>query len=380
MNRYILCRNALEELGIADITYTCGDDSELSSYSDKSEKDFHKICKSLELKGYQTYSATDKNGNHFATYVLDNSLMHVYWLKEMQELTIISSDSAGASLPPEKPEVTDGAHDTTVTQLCDTEHNNGMGYVIQLADGSFIIYDGAYGSQSEVLYRTLSELNGGEEGIHIVAWLITHNHEDHSDCFPDFTFKYSELVELDYVLAAPLKEVNNASWYKRLKMYTGKYQGAKLVTVHTGMEFAFCNLKMEILFAPDDLYKHEMQSNFNTSSVVSRLCSEDSSFLVLADATKESGEFMLDVYGSYLESNICQVSHHGVEDMPFAFYDVVKASTLFYPCNQELYDLQSRADDVRKALREADYTKEILIAGNGQYTCTLERQDGDGGE
>lgn len=376
-NIYFSYKNALEEMGIPDITYTCGDDSVLTSYYEKSEKDFQKICKCLEWKGYENYYTSMKNGSRFATYVQNKSMMHIYWLKDRTELTIVSSETEGASLPPQTPELADAAYDITVTQLRDEIHNNGMGYVVRLADGSFIIYDGAYVSQSDVLYKTLCDLNGGEEGIRIAAWLITHDHDDHSECFPDFTYKYSELVKLDFVLAAPMKEWNSSHWYKKLGRFTEMYQDAKLVTVHTGMEFTFGNLKMEILLSPYDLFKHEFVSNFNATSVVSRLYSEDGSFLVLGDATVESGEFLLNVYDSYLESDMCQVSHHGVEDMPFEVYDVVKAPILFYPCDQALYDLTNRAAEVRKALREADYTKEILIAGNGQYTRLLKRKEAE---
>ena len=76
---------------------------------------------------------------------------------------------------------------------------------------------------------------------------------------------------------------------------------------------------------------------------------------------------MHEIYGSYLKSDVCQVSHHGVEDVPLSFYEEVKASILYYPCNIWLYDLQDRNDDVRIALENRDYTKEILIAGCGEY-------------
>ena len=78
--------------------------------------------------------------------------------------------------------------------------------------------------------------------------------------------------------------------------------------------------------------------------------------------------WLVNTYGDYLESDMCQVSHHGVEDVPVSFYDVVKSPILFYPCNQYLYDLDSRFNDVRAALREKEYTKEILIAELDRFT------------
>lgn len=56
-----------------------------------------------------------------------------------------------------------------------------------------------------------------------------------------------------------------------------------------------------------------------------------------------------------------------MEDVPLSFYEEVKASILYYPCNIRLYDQTERHFDVRTALEERDYTKEILIAGCGQY-------------
>ena len=41
---------------------------------------------------------------------------------------------------------------------------------------------------------------------------------------------------------------------------------------------------------------------------------------------------------------------------------------LYYPCNQWLYDQKERHYDVRMALEQRSYTKEILIAGVGLFT------------
>jgi hypothetical protein len=145
-------------------------------------------------------------------------------------------------------------------------------------------------------------------------------------------------------------------------------KGAKLVFAHTGMLFNFCNLNMEILMAPETLYKDTSDvGNFNNTSIVTRLFDDDYNALFLGDIAIKGSTYMHEIYGSYLKSDVCQVSHHGVEDVPLSFYEEVKASILYYPCNIWLYDLQDRNDDVRIALENRDYTKEILIAGCGEY-------------
>ena len=126
-----------------------------------------------------------------------------------------------------------------------------------------------------------------------------------------------------------------------------------------------------MLLSSDDIYKDNVSHGawfFNNSSLVTRLYDESYNFLALADIGLVGADWMLGVYGDYLKSNMVQIAHHGVEDVSLAFYETVQASILWYPCNQSLYDLQDRNNDVRDALREREYTKEILIAGLGQYT------------
>jgi hypothetical protein len=78
----------------------------------------------------------------------------------------------------------------------------------------------------------------------------------------------------------------------------------------------------------------------------------------------------MNAYGDYLKSDMCQVSHHGVEgEYILPFYDTVKAPILFYPASLALYDMTEAAysPKVHIALEKRDYVKEILIHGTGQY-------------
>ena len=42
-------------------------------------------------------------------------------------------------------------------------------------------------------------------------------------------------------------------------------------------------------------------------------------------------------------------------------YRYIQAETLWYPCDKALYNRSDRDADVKKALRESQYTKEIII-------------------
>ena len=363
-----------DALGQPQITYDCQDDSVLKTYENQSPEAFRNLCDHYLKNGYDLYAASTKNGNLFETYVKDGAFAHIYFFPQKSELNLVTSETAGTSLPPKQPAVTAGDHPVTVTQMKDTAHVNGMGYIIQLADGSFIIYDGAYAEQTRPIYNFLKDAAGDGE-ILIRAWVLTHSHNDHYPTFRTFSKRYADKVKIEHVIIAPIDPetavAHGGDKYLNTEVHESiaAFEGAKAVYAHTGMTFTFCNLKMEILMTADDVYKNDNHGNyFNNSSIVSRLFDDNYSAIFLGDIGMQGTDLMEELYGDYLQSNMCQISHHGVEDVPLHFYERVKASILFYPCNLWLYDQTERHWDVRKALEERDYTKEILIAGLGQYT------------
>ena len=367
-----------EAYATADIVYDCDDGSILHNYTGKTADDFAAVCAYYTEKGFRIYSSHTMAENPATTFVGDGPMAHVYWFKDKGELNIVLSDTAADSLPPMTPAVTDGEYECSIVQLEDNANVNGMSYVIQLKDGSYIVYDGSYVGQARKLQKYLVDNYKGEGKPIVRAWVLTHSHNDHYPTFQTFATntRYEDKVTVEYVIYSPLNEEHytlndeNNDPYFGTQLYEDikGMEGAKLVFAHTGMLFNFCNLKMEVLMAPETLYKGTTDvGNFNDTSIVTRLFADDYSALFLADIAIKGSTYMHEVYGSYLKSDVCQVSHHGVEDVPLSFYEEVKASILYYPCNVWLYDLQDRNDDVRIALENRDYTKEILIAGCGEY-------------
>ena len=367
------------DFGAADITYDCEDGSILSTYAAKSAADFAGVIAHYEKEGYTTYSNTDMGGNLAATYVKGDALAHIYYHPSNGELNVVLSDTAGGTLPPSTPAVTDGDYACTVMQMDDPDHVNGMCYVIQLKDGSYIVYDGGYDSQTIKLERYIVENYKGE-GLPVVrAWVLTHSHNDHYPAFQKTVarFRRSEKFKVEHIIVSPLNDenytLNSEESYFTGKFYedAAEFDGAKVVFAHTGMKFTFCNLDMEILYAPESYYKTTSEiGNFNNTSIVSRLYDANYSALFTADVGIQGSDIIEALYGDYLKSDMCQISHHGVEDVPLSFYEYVQASILFYPCDKYLYDQTERHYEERKAMETWDCTKEILIQGLGRYSRT----------
>ena len=361
--------------GKADDEYVCQDESLLYTYKDKTAEQFAGVCAFYEEDGYALYSESEKAGNLFATYVRDTDMAHVYWLKSKGELCIVLSDTAGGTLPPAaSPEIMQGEYTPSITQMRDSSNVNGMCYIIQLPDGSFIVYDGSYEKRGNKVVSQLQELHG-EEGTPLVrAWVLTHSHDDHYPAFSYVCNRKADDVKVEYVIFAPIdadlaKQIGGDDYFNQDVHADVAKLGATVVYAHTGMEFSFGDFKMEVLLAADDLFKVGNHNNyFNNSSLVTRIYTQDYSAMFTGNIGKEGAGWMMDVYGEYLQSNVCQVSHHGVEDVPLEFYETVQASILYYPCNKWLYDQTERHYDVRMALEQRSYTKEILIAGVGLFT------------
>ena len=372
-------------LGVDD-QYTIADGETLLSYYEEPVESFFGVCKYYEELGWTLYGSHTLNNNQFATYTKENELVHIYWIACERELNIATSSTGGDALPSAYPHFISKSENTSITQLQSSEVN-GMGYVIKLSDGSFLVIDGGYASNAKELWSALVELNGGEENILIRAWLLTHSHKDHYECFSSFSSRYASRVTLDTLMISPLSSNDSSNLYlsNKVNKDIAKFRVADILYVHTGMVFNFGNITLEILFTPDEfLISEPVQDedyienlNFNCSSIISRIYTNDCRVIFLADCTEETALRLLLYYGEYLRSEMCQVSHHGVDDCPLIVYRFINASTYWYPCNLKLFDSEERHADIRKAIIASKSTQEIIRHDQGRITRSLEAIDDD---
>ena len=365
----------------ADIVYECDDGSILHSFSDKTAEDYAAACAYYTGKDFRVYSSIEQSENKAATFVGQSVMAHVYWLKYSGELSIVLSDTAADTLPPATPAVTDGDYECTVAQMKDTQNFIGMGYVIQLKDGSFIVYDGSYANQTSTIVRYITNAWKGEGKPTVRAWVLTHSHNDHYPAFEEFANnkRFRDQITVEHVIVSPLNDerfalndVEEFYFSTKLPEDVALLEGTKIVFAHTGMNFTFCNLQMEILYTPENTYKTATDvGNFNNTSIVTRLYAEGYSALFLGDVSNAGVSFIMQAYGDYLKSDMVQASHHGVEGSYILdLYDTVKAPIIFYPASLALYDqIQPQySPEVHIALEQREYVKEILIHQISQFT------------
>ena len=142
----------------------------------------------------------------------------------------------------------------------------GLGQIITLADGTFIIIDGGRtggGFEAdfyEVLCQLYRQTHGGkdptkEKPLHIRAWMITHGHGDHMNLIHDFCVLRGNdpKVRFDYLMYNKPSQMQlfncgsiGFSLDRFQTMKDAMKNPFKYVAVQTGQVFYFANCKFEI--------------------------------------------------------------------------------------------------------------------------------------
>ena len=242
-----------------------------------------------------------------------------------------------------------------------TSDNWGLGQVITLADGSFIVIDGGRdysGEDTDNVWALLRELHKEAYGayptkdtpLHIRAWIITHEHGDHHNTLQNFCNRYGLKTELqfDYLLVnfGSLTQLRTAGGTYSLRNNIKKYHesvknGFEYIQVSSGQVFYFANCKLEILHTIDDIYPWRCSETNNANTITRTYLYESdgvnshtTTSLWLGDGEVQTSYVILAMYGSFLSSDQVQVAHHGNNGgSDKRIYEMVadKCSVIWYP-------------------------------------------------
>ena len=247
--------------------------------------------------------------------------------------------------------------------------NWGLGQVLTLADGSFIVIDGGKNKTSDDtvnLWEIMCEMHQKAWGskptkdnpVHIRAWIITHEHGDHIDLVRSFCDQYGPKAELkfDYMMVnfgsrsqLPIGW-GTTSLRDNLKAYQDKVKnGFEYIQISTGQVFYFANCRLEILATIDDWAIGNVTGDHNETSTIFRTAlieydaqgnPHETTSMWTGDARWHLSRMARAMYGSFLKSDQVQISHHGLYGVEGKFYDLVGAELIWLPdsVNQEVAD------------------------------------------
>ncbi|MBQ8358226.1 MAG: hypothetical protein IJX39_10550 [Clostridia bacterium] len=345
-------------------------------------------CQTLEAAGFKTLAAENQTqGSSFRTYLNEGTgvTLHVYHVAyahaEAQKVTdvlasirIVASTTEDVNLPDAEmltpnqeyewktaPRITQLQllDSTTVNSAGEILKNFGMSYLITLADGSFIMYDGGIGRADDAtnLWNVMStiheEISGAEVSIknpiRIRAWVMTHEHSDHFTVFRKFCKEYGpsgklifERLLANYTSDTERYNCHNPENTVQLNMATLQSQaGFKYIKVHTGQVFYFANLKMEVLYTHEDIYPKRLEYFNNSTTIVRTTLSalngksdtKTSTCIWLGDAERIASRRLRAMYGTSLDVDQVQVAHHGHTGVEWSLYEIMSPDVLWWPTN-----------------------------------------------
>lgn len=234
-------------------TYEGAFGSALTYVSAQTPADFQKHCADLESQGYKRYFSSSIKGNEYVTYKKDGKFLHTYFTAYAGEIRTIKDNFSTANFSVQAQSYTK-VTDTAVVQLIHnyTDGSWGMGYLIVLEDGRFVIIDGSLkgdGTNANRLYNLMKMLNKRADGnIVIAAWILTHDHPDHYSVFQDFAGRYNTKVTLEQVLVNTQGE--NVGGYLPTTFASDVKKFGSSVSVwlpQVGQSFYLANARFEIL-------------------------------------------------------------------------------------------------------------------------------------
>lgn len=306
----------------------------------------------LTAAGYIAYQETNINGNCFGTYTKEGVQVNLSYYPSKQLFKLVYGEKG--YLPSLRQGAVEQLCTPSVTQpgregadLSSPNGAPGMSYVFQLSDGRYIIVDGGLSNSNDeaALMRFLQEHKpAGHDKPVIAAWFITHAHGDHIALATDFLINHRDEVVLELAAynfpafdsvrmtnesAAGLGSL--ASTFQRVvEVY---YPNADTLILHTGQQFWIGDAEIEIFYTPEDFAPAAFPSGNHTSSAF-RIRLGDRSVMLLGDCEKELCQFMADVYGEELKSDILQLSHHGYNGACLDLYRYIDPDICFWASDE----------------------------------------------
>ena len=357
--------------------YSAGGGNYQKTYLNMYAIDVKKYNDKLLSAGYVLKQSNTINSNSFYTFVKGDTLVHINWFAKLKQYSIVYGPKTYTL---ESAPITNYKKIATpsISQLA--LYHTGQSNVIQLEDGSFIVIDGGRSksssqtanNDSKILMEFLNSKKPASHAKPKVVWFYTHVHSDHINLSRDNFFPtYKDQIDLqlvclnlpdfneleNHVSSAGWKEDNAVTAYAKSvdMLYDSietNFPGTTVYTFHTGEKLYFAGCEVEILATPEDYYLNGF-SWINDTSVAMKIKMQGKSFMVFGDCTAPVNDQMVALYGSYLKSDIIQVTHHGVGGATLSSVKPVDADICFWAVKEDTYlnDKRSTTGDAHIWLR-----------------------------
>ena len=350
-------------------------------YSDANVSLYTAWCNKLLTSGYAQYTETEFNGvkhqgtaklkNMFTTFVSTLAQVDIEYHEAAKRIYVTFTPRKASVLPQREAPLTSTKQTTfpvtwTYYGLEDIDNSEGsLGYIIRIADVSFIFIDGGEwfpeDSKSNAvvkrMYDIMKKQSPDPNNIVISAWIITHAHNDHAGAYWTFERQYGDLssIKLKQVIYNfPDKAKTNSG--------DGNYQDSiveatlgfaskpEILKPHTGNVLYYPGISINVLYTQENYLavSSDFKGNYNVASLVLQFVTDDGDKIFVGADHPVSGSYegttwcegaIYNWYGSFIESDVASAFHHGYYGgADSTVYYVIKPKIVLLPSDQSRID------------------------------------------
>ncbi len=301
-------------------TYAQGDRYITVANGTKKEN-YNSYLKKLKNKGYKVYAENKIEDNCYTTLTNKKTVVTVYCVPRTG-ITRVIAEPKGDMYPREKDNnyTSKNIHCLLTGILGDKTYiDYGMGYVIRLSDGSFIIIDGGVGGENHVDSNNLLKIlkdqspKDAEKPV-IAAWIFTHPHRDHVGTFCTFAADHNDKVVIEgFYYNFPNGQGGNGV-DSAIEIY---FSDVPTIRPHTGDKYYIKDAIIDVLFTYEDhlprtIGRDEFAiGDANDASIMFKINLAGQTLLFTGDAMKNSLKNLLTSFDTSLKSDFIQLPHHG---------------------------------------------------------------------
>lgn len=354
--------------------------------------DYNGYLSNLLKAGYTKYDQNQIGSNYFTTLINKTTFVSLSFTSGNKALKVVSEPLGDLYPRKQDNKYTDKKIQSLFTGVKNENKPiySGMGFVIRLSDGSFIIIDGGGGDYNSVdsnkFLKILKEQSPkGTEKPVISAWIFTHCHDDHIGVFNAFSKDFHDKVIIksfyynfppDEAILLKAKFMYDKDYYSYptfKRCISDYYSDAAVIRPHSGEKYYIKNAVIEMLFSYEDLYPSSLEkgsvSDFNDTSLIFKINIGGQSMLITGDAYTKGANFVSKNFGSYVKSDILQLSHHGQNDL-LELYKLVNPTYALLPISH-IDEKRMGMNSANKWIANSSNVRQVIVFWNQNVTIPL---------
>lgn len=291
--------------------------------------ELEKYVKTLESDGFKKYADNGKTGidnsMFAATLTRDNMVVALTFIPNTRTVYIAAAENKKVSphLLYDSAYLENNIPEAKTTMTMQALNNTGNCYVIQLKNGHYIINDGGFPEEANLLIDYLIENAPDGQKPVVEAWFISHDHEDHMGPLQDIQMHaydiivegfYSNTVSKDVARAVDMSGDSSLGAAARATLFCKNSAGeaTPLYRMHAGERYYFNDITVEVLYTCEQIEETEYEGNLNASSTWLMYYIEGQKVLMSGDTEIVNMRHVAEWFDkSFFAVDLMNVPHHG---------------------------------------------------------------------